>query len=136
MGRLGWSLRRIQEATGIRRETASEYLKQAGIDVRNPGGWGRRTPASTAAKPVNDALLTLAPGVIPDSGWPTELVPDSKPAIAVIPDSVLDSKPAIEVIPDLDADPPKQITTASASEPYREMIEQGLAKGRNAKGIW
>ena len=27
LGRLGWSLRRIQEATGVRRETASGYLK-------------------------------------------------------------------------------------------------------------
>jgi transposase len=27
LGRLGWSLRRIQRATGVRRETASRYLK-------------------------------------------------------------------------------------------------------------
>jgi hypothetical protein len=26
LGRLGWSLRRIQQATGVRRETASAYL--------------------------------------------------------------------------------------------------------------
>jgi hypothetical protein len=26
LGRLGWSLRRIQQATGIRRETAGAYL--------------------------------------------------------------------------------------------------------------
>jgi hypothetical protein len=30
LGRLGWSLRRIEEATGVRRETASAYLKAAG----------------------------------------------------------------------------------------------------------
>jgi len=30
LGRLGWSLRRIEEATGVRRETASSYLKEAG----------------------------------------------------------------------------------------------------------
>ena len=35
-GRLGWSLRRIQQATGIRRETAGAYLKAAGIAVRQP----------------------------------------------------------------------------------------------------
>ena len=34
LGRLGWSLRRIQQATRIRRETASAYLKAAGIAVR------------------------------------------------------------------------------------------------------
>ncbi len=42
LGRLGWSLRQIQAATRIRRETASQYLKAAGIGVRPPGGWGRR----------------------------------------------------------------------------------------------
>ena len=34
LGRLGWSLRRIEEATGIRRETVSRYLRVAGITVR------------------------------------------------------------------------------------------------------
>jgi len=31
LGRLGWSLRRIQQATRIRRETASAYLKALGL---------------------------------------------------------------------------------------------------------
>ena len=31
LGRLGWSLRQIQQATRIRRETTSTYLKAAGI---------------------------------------------------------------------------------------------------------
>src|SRR5262245_8064975 len=31
LGRLGWPLRRIEAATGVRRETASVYLKAAGI---------------------------------------------------------------------------------------------------------
>jgi CxxC motif-containing protein (DUF1111 family) len=39
LGRLGWSLRRIQQATHIRRETASTYLKAAGIAVRPTSGW-------------------------------------------------------------------------------------------------
>ena len=66
LGRLGWPLRKIQQDTRIRRETASQYLKAAGIAVRPPGGWGRR-----AAKPANE--------VITDFGA-------EKPAIAVIPD--------------------------------------------------
>ena len=41
LGRLGWSLRRIEHATGVRRETGSTYLKAAGIAVRTPGAWGR-----------------------------------------------------------------------------------------------
>ena len=32
LGRLGWPLRRIEETTGARRETASAYLKAAGIE--------------------------------------------------------------------------------------------------------
>src|SRR5258706_14202930 len=38
LGRLGWTLRRIQAATGVRRETAGAYLRAAGIAVRSPGG--------------------------------------------------------------------------------------------------
>jgi len=44
LGRLGWTLRRIEEATGVRRETASRYLKRAGIEVRPPGRWGHPMP--------------------------------------------------------------------------------------------
>ena len=40
LGRLGWTLRRIEQATGVRRETASAYLKAAGLAVRPPGRWG------------------------------------------------------------------------------------------------
>ena len=64
LGRLGWPLRRIEQETGVRRETAGAYLKAAGIGVRPPGAWGRRAPAkaanengvttgSDAAKPAN-----------------------------------------------------------------------------------
>ena len=38
LGRLGWTLRRIEQATGVRRETASVYLKAAGLAVRPLGG--------------------------------------------------------------------------------------------------
>ena len=38
LGRLGWTLRRIQQATGVRRETVSGYLKAAGIAVRAAAG--------------------------------------------------------------------------------------------------
>src|SRR5271165_1252701 len=72
LGRLGWSLRRIQQATGIRRETAGGYLKAAGIAVRRPSGWGRSAP-----KPANE--------VITDSGA-------ARPAIPAIPES-LDPNP-------------------------------------------
>src|SRR5215467_222552 len=47
LGKLGWSLRRIEEATGVRRETAGVYLRTAGVVVYLPG-WGRRVPAKPA----------------------------------------------------------------------------------------
>src|SRR5438094_9024604 len=56
LGRLGWPLRRIEEATGVRRETAAGYLKAAGISIRAPGGWGRRK-----AKPANEVTTGLEP---------------------------------------------------------------------------
>ena len=37
LGRLGWSLRRIEPATGVRRGTTSGYLKAAGVVVRGRG---------------------------------------------------------------------------------------------------
>ena len=133
LGRLGWSLRRIQQATRIRRETASAYLKAAGIAVRPPSGWGRQEP-----KPANE--------VITDFGA-------AKPVIPVIPDacnpspspnpnpenpsnkgrSKPTSKPANEneVITDSTV-----VSGPSACEPYREAIDLGISRGRNAMAIW
>src|SRR5512132_351648 len=51
LGRLGWPLRRIEAATGVRRETASAYLKAAGIPVRLPRR--RRPPAPKPASEVS-----------------------------------------------------------------------------------
>src|SRR6267142_6525103 len=48
LGRLGWSLRRIERETGVRRETAGSYLRAAGIALRQPGGWGRGESAKPA----------------------------------------------------------------------------------------
>jgi transposase len=54
LARLGWSLRRIEAETGVRRETASAYLKAAGIAVRAPGRWGRAGPAKPAKQTSTD----------------------------------------------------------------------------------
>jgi len=62
LGKLGWPLRRIEQATGVRRETASAYLKAAGIVVRLPRFWGRRIPA----KPANELTPIEAGGVQSD----------------------------------------------------------------------
>ena len=51
LGRLGWPLRRIEQATGVRRETVGAYLRSAGIPVRARGGrpvvWPPANPATT-----------------------------------------------------------------------------------------
>ncbi len=114
LGQLGWSLRQIEKATGIRRETAAGYLRAAGIVLRPPGGWGKKAPP----KPAN--------GVTTDSAAAkpaNEVTADPPPAAGLFPPSEtsLATSPA---------------TAASASEPYRELIENGLALGRNAMSIW
>jgi hypothetical protein len=55
LGRLGWSLRRIEAAVHIWRETIGEYLRAAGLPVRPPGGWGRRSPAKPANEVITDS---------------------------------------------------------------------------------
>src|SRR5512147_904134 len=77
LGRLGWTLRRIEAATGVRRETAGAYLKAAGLAVRPPGRSGH-PPAKPAievstdsANPASEA--STAEGVA--SAHPSELPP-------------------------------------------------------------
>jgi len=66
LGRLGWPLRRIEQETGVRRETAGAYLKAAGIGVRPPGAWGQRPPA----KPANENEVTTGS----DATKPTQTI--------------------------------------------------------------
>jgi len=68
LGRLGWPLRRIEKETGVRRETAGEYLRAVGIAVRPSGGWGRRPPAKPANEVSPDPVGTAKPAneVSPD----------------------------------------------------------------------
>ncbi len=65
LGRLGWSLRRIEDATGVRRETASTYLKAAAFAVRERGGrprmWPPANPATSAEVPTDSAAADPAP---------------------------------------------------------------------------
>jgi transposase len=127
LGRLGWSLRRIQRTTGVRRETAAAYLKAAGVAFRPPGSWGRHPPA----KPANGVITDPAP---------------QKPATEVS-SAAMPAKPANEVITDFGAESaagataapqpqPGRSPSASACTPYRDAIELGLSRGRNAMAIW
>src|SRR6202140_2521381 len=93
LGRIGWPLRRIEQETGVRRETAGAYLKAAGIGVRPPGAWGRRAPAkpaneaevttgSYAAKPVNTVDLNCSSNPDPDPDPDPENLPSKGKAKA------------------------------------------------------
>ena len=122
LGRLGWTLSRIQEATGIRRETISGYLKAAGIAVRSRG-----RPSEAKPKPAISGEVSTDPGA-------------AKPAIsgAVSTDSSPShSATSAAVSTDLAAAPrPGRAPSASACEPYRELIAEALGRGRNAMAIW
>jgi transposase len=127
LGRLGWSLRRIEQASGVRRETASAYLKAAGVAVRPPGRWGRPAASKPAIEVTTDFYAgKRASGASTDlhlQASTTPSTPRTNPA-----------KPAKEVT--ADSGRPTRSPTASACEPYRELIELGLARGRNGMAIW
>jgi transposase len=59
LGKLGWPLRRIEEETGVRRETAGAYLKAAGIEV-HPPGWRRRSSSKPAIGVATDFIRPFA----------------------------------------------------------------------------
>src|SRR5437660_12085314 len=110
LGRLAWHLRTSQEGTRVRRETISAYLRGEGVELWQPGRWRRERKA--------------------------------KPAIEVITGSDA-AKPAIAVITDFgvglngkEPENSKGMGSASACEPYREIIELGLSRDRNAMAIW
>jgi len=63
LGRLGWSLRRIQHATGVHRDTVRRYLETAEIPIREPRK--RRLRAGPDSKPASDP--TTDPGPKPAS---------------------------------------------------------------------
>ena len=107
LGRLGWSLRQIERTTGVRRETASGYLKAAGVAVR-----GRGRPSVRPAKPaISSAVSTDSAAVL------------SAPAGTGEAATVSD-------------DHPNRAPRASACEPYRELIVEAVGRGRNAMAIW
>jgi len=105
LGQLGWPLRRIEQEIGVRRETASAYLKAAGVPVRD----ARRR--QLRPKPASE-VSTDSGGAKPASAGPVST--DSAPA----------------------APPPGRAPSASACEPYRELIADALAQRRNAMAIY
>ncbi len=130
LGRLGWSLRRIQRATGVHRETAAAYLKAEGI-----------VPAKPATRVFTDSIGPKP--TISEEAFTDPASAESPPVVAENPAA---SNPATPVITGFgaefaDADiatgpQPSQSPAASACTPYQELIERGFALGRNAMAIW
>ena len=106
LGRLGWTLRRIEQRDG------------------RPSRDGRRVPAGGR-----------------DSGaWPRAARRRSTPKPAISGEVSTDSgaKPAIHTArcPPTLPTAPRRAPSASACEPYRELIVEALGRGRNAMAIW
>jgi transposase len=127
LGRLGWSLRRIEEATGVRRETASAYLKAAGVAVRVRGG----RPEVWPPKPATTGGVSTDPEAPKPATTAEEVSPDSGPAKPATAGEVSADPAEVSWPP-----PPRRAPTASACEPFREVIAEALTRGRNAKAIW
>jgi hypothetical protein len=138
LGRLGWSLRKIQEATRVRRETISAYLRGAGVEIWPPGRWKRERKAKpaieviTGSAAVKPALRGFAD---PPNPNPENLSRKGK--------ATANSKAAIPVITDFGvgfsdkaSENSRGVGSASSCEPYREIIELGLSRDRNAMAIW
>jgi transposase len=117
LGRLGWSLRQIQKAIGVRRETISVYLKAAGVAMRAPRG--QIIPAKPASR---EEGVTTDPACAKPAS-PSEVITDSGGDSATL----TAAKPA---------PPPGRSPSSSACIPHRDVIELGLSRGRNAMAIW
>ena len=96
LGRLGWSLRQIEEATGVRRETASRYLKAASVAVRRPGRWGH-ADRKAAIEVITDSAPPPRPGRSPTVSacephreWIEGAVRDGRDAMSIWQDLVDD----------------------------------------------
>ena len=110
LGRLGWSLRRIQSVTGVRRETVSNYLLAAGISIRRERA---RRLEVVNPEPNPASQVTAAPGS--------------------------EANPASQVFLDAGDPPPAEVLTSAARslcEAHRDFIAGALDLGRNGKAIW
>ena len=139
LGRLGWSLRKIQEATRVRRETISAYLRGAGVEIWPPGRWKREGKAKPAIEVItgSEAAKPALPGF---AGRPN--FNPNRENLSTKGKAKATSKPAIQVITDFgvglsgkEPENSKAVGWASACEPYREIIELGLSRARNAMAI-
>jgi len=127
LGRLGWTTRRIERETGIRRETISTYLKEAGVELRPPRGRTLSKPASPSGEATPDSE---APEKTAD-----QVATDTEPAKPASRDDQVTSDREQQSAP-VSPDQAGHSSSSSSCEPFREAIELALSQGRNAKAIW
>jgi len=109
----------------------SEAKKQQVIALGQLGWSLRRIEATVHIRRETISSYLRAAGIAirPPGGW-GRLTP-AKPAIQVITDSAMD--PEVITNP---GRPATRSASASACEPFRDLIELGLSRGRNAMAIW
>ncbi|TQF14698.1 helix-turn-helix domain-containing protein [Myxococcus llanfairpwllgwyngyllgogerychwyrndrobwllllantysiliogogogochensis] len=109
LGRLGWSLRRIEDATGVRRETASGYLRAAGVGIRPPRRWRKSKPANEGTAEASEPEAEGA-GAKPANEGTTDSMPRGRAGVRHM--------------------------SASIVAPYVELVRQRLEVGRNGRAIY
>jgi transposase len=134
LGRLGWSLRRIEKVTGVRRETAAAHLREAGVAVRPPGRWGHKPARPDSEPPPANPAIEVTADIGAELATPATSIETPPDADESTGGAALAAKPAIEVTTDSGTAPAPP--SASACAVHRDTIEVGLARCRNAMAIW
>ncbi len=137
----GWGWRAAKPAIEVTPDADAEPIAKPAIEVTRDPDAERVAKPATEVTPDADAERIAKPAI--------EVTPDpdaeriAKPAIEVTPDPDAEpiAKPATEVTPDSGMtsqpdSPSSRSPSASVCEPYRDEIEVGLSRGRNAKAIW
>src|SRR5260370_30370606 len=132
LGRLGWSLRKMQEATGVRRETISAYMRGAGVEIWPTGRWKREGKAKPAIEVITGS--EAAKPAIPGFASPLKSNPDPNPEnLPTKGKASATSKPAIAVITDFGVglsgkapEDSKVVGSANSWEPDQENIKLRL----------
>jgi transposase len=126
----------------VRRETISAYLRGAGVEIWPPGRWKREGKAKPAIQVITGS--EAAKPAIPESGGhPNFNLHPNPENLSTKGKAKATSKPAIAVITDFgvglsgkEPENSKVVGSVSTCEPYREIIELGLSRDRNAMAIW
>ena len=124
----------------MRRETISAYLRGAGVEIWPPGRWKREGKAKAAIEVITGSEAAKA--AIPAFAGPLNFNPNPE-NLSTKGKTTATSKAAIEVITGFgvglsgtESENSKAVGSASNCEPYREIIEVELSRGRNAMAIW